>query len=75
MTFPITASTYGLGDSYAQALEEWRRTARVASDLWDEYCRTGRDFRPLVFRAYLVALDAEEGAANVLRDMAIPQAA
>jgi hypothetical protein len=34
-----------------------------------------RDFRPLVFSAYLVALDAEENAANVLRDIAVPQAA
>ena len=75
MTFPIPASTYWLGDSYTQALEEWRRTARVASDLWDEYGRTGRDFRPLVFRGYLVALDAEERAANALRDIALPQAA
>jgi hypothetical protein len=75
MTFRTSASTYGLGDSYAQALEEWRRTARVTSDLWDEYGRTGRDFRSVAFRAYLVALDAEERAANVLRDMAIPRAA
>jgi hypothetical protein len=75
MRFPISASTYGVGDSYAYALEEWRRAERVASDLWEEYGRTGRDFRPLVFRAYLAALDAEERAANVLRDMAIPQAA
>jgi hypothetical protein len=75
MIFPIRPSTYGLGDSYAEALEEWRRTARVASDLWQEYGRAGLDFRPLVFRGYLVALDAEEQAANVLRDMALPQAA
>lgn len=75
MTFLIPASTYGLGESYARALEEWRRAARVVSDLWQEYGRTGRDFRPLVFRAYLVAVDAEEKAANVLRDMAIPRAA
>ena len=75
MTFLIPASTYGLGDSYAQALDEWRCAARVASDLWHEYGRTGGDFRPLVFLAYHVAVDAEEKAANVLRDMAIPRAA
>jgi hypothetical protein len=75
MNFLKPVSTYGLGDSYAQALEEWRRTARVVAELWDEYGRTGRDFRARVFRAYLVALAAEEKAANVLRDMAVPRAA
>jgi hypothetical protein len=75
MTFAMPASTYGLNDSYAQALEEWRRTANVASNLWHEYDRTRRDFRPLVFRAYVVAVDAEESAANVLRDMTISRAA
>ena len=75
MIFVKPVPTYELGSSYAQALEEWRRTARAASDLWDEYGQTGRDFRPLVFRAYVVALDAEERAANVLRDMTLPRAA
>jgi hypothetical protein len=75
LTFSRPGSTYGLGDSYADALEEWRRTARVASDLWYEYGRTSRDFRAVVFRAYLVALDAEERAASVLRYMSIPRAA
>jgi hypothetical protein len=77
MTFKTRAATYRStdGDSYAEALAEWRAAARVASNLWNEYTRTAPDFRPLVFGAYQEALDAEEIAANVLRAMAIPKAA
>src|SRR5947208_16724574 len=60
MTFPISASRLRFGDSYAHALEDWRHAADVASGFWHEYERAGRDFQPLVFGAYLVALDAEE---------------
>ena len=78
MTFLLRTPTKLIPtDPYARALDEWRRTARLVAELWGEYCETGRDFRPIAFAAYTVALDAEEAAANELSALAaaLPEAA
>ena len=78
MTFLIHRPTEFLpADPYTRALDEWRRTARLVSELWDEYSEVGRDFRPIAFAAYTAALDAEEAAANELFALAfaLPEAA
>jgi hypothetical protein len=64
-------------DPYTRALRNWRRAAALVAALWSEFADAGRDLRPVAFCAYVAALDAEEDAANSLRDMAValPKAA
>jgi hypothetical protein len=56
------------GDAYTSALDAWRQAAQTVEELWGEYCAADCDMRRMLFAAYVGALDAEELAANELRD-------
>jgi hypothetical protein len=76
MTFLFSSRTASLtADPYARALDEWRRAARLAADLWQTYLGASREGRALAFGAYAAALDAEEAAADQLARVRVAKAA
>jgi hypothetical protein len=58
-----TQTTSPDSEAYEHAFEEWRRQARLVADLWDAFLAARGHGRAPAFRAYVAALDAEEGAA------------
>jgi hypothetical protein len=61
--------------SYERALDDWRRQATLAGDLWATYLAAGREGRAFAFRAYTAALDREEAAANELAGLSFAKVA
>jgi hypothetical protein len=52
-----------------QALETWRRAARLVSTRWDLFLVATPEARQGAFAAYTAALDAEAAAAGELADL------
>jgi hypothetical protein len=60
---------------YGELLAEWRSTAALADDRWQQFKACERAARPFMFAAYVAALDREEAAAAELALLTLDRAA
>jgi hypothetical protein len=60
---------------YTQALERWRSAERVVSERWGAFLAAERESKPGAFAAYVIALGAEESAADELALVQLGEAA
>jgi hypothetical protein len=70
-----TQKTWPGFGTHERALDEWRRQARLVSDMWQTYLGATREGRNDAFRAYVAALDAEEAAATELAGFSLAKVA
>jgi hypothetical protein len=76
MTFLINpASLPFTRDARMEAVERWRTAERLVAERWAQYSTAGRDQALVAYNAYLAALDAEEAAADELRQLSLSKAA
>ena len=76
MNFLTQASTaFYREELRAHVLEAWRSAEELVALRWRAYLDADSETRPAAFAAYLAALDVEEGAADELWQMSLPEAA
>jgi hypothetical protein len=76
MTFLINPATLPFKhDARMEAVELWRTAERLVAERWAQYSTAGRNQASAAYNAYLAALDAEEAAADELRQLNLSKAA
>ena len=76
MNFLIqTGTPLDLGEPRARALQVWRNAEELVTVRWSAYLKADGEARPVVFAAYMAALDAEAAAADELARTSLRAAA